>query len=84
MHSGGIWYVLLLSQVESGFVSSSVKIAPYVPYHTKHLPSGNDDPGKIPCGFAKEKKIFVHSQWLKKVHLGILTTLVSRNVLLKH
>ena len=70
--------------VQSGFVSPSVKIAPYIPYHAKHLPSGNNDPGKIPCGVAKEKKIFVHSQWLKKVRLGILTTHVSRNILLKH
>lgn len=70
--------------VPSGLVSPSVKIAPYIPYRAKHLPSGNDDPGKIPCGFAKEKKIFAQSQWLKKVRLGTLTTFVSRNVLLKH
>lgn len=63
--------------VQAGFVNPSVKRAPYIPYHAKHLPSGKDDPGKIPCGFAKEKKIFVYSPWLKKVLVGILTTLVS-------
>lgn len=70
--------------VQAGFVNPSVKRAPYIPYHAKHLPSGKDDPGKIPCGFAKEKKILVCSPWLKKVCVGILTTLVSWHVLLKH
>lgn len=70
--------------VQSGFLSPSAEITPYISYLAQHLPSGNDDPDKIPCGFAKGKKIFVHSQRLKKVQLGVLTTLVSRNVLLKH
>lgn len=60
--------------VQSGFVRPPIKIAPYIPYHLKHLPSGNADPDKIPCGFAKEKEIFIHSHWLRKVNLGISTT----------
>lgn len=61
--------------VQSGSVSPAVQIAPHVPYHTKHLPKGNDDPGKIPGGFAKEKKTFVHSRWLKKIPEGMSAVL---------
>lgn len=60
--------------VQSGFVRLPIKIAPCIPYHVKHLPSGNADPDKIPCGLAKEKKILIHSHWLRKVNLGISTT----------
>lgn len=70
--------------VQSGSLSPSVQITPNISYLAQRLPSGNDDPGKIPCGFAKGKKIFVHSQRLKKVQVGVLTTLSSRSVLLKH
>lgn len=61
--------------VHSGSLSPSAEITSYISYLAQHLPSGNDDPGKIPCGFAKGKKIFVHSQQLKKVQVGVLATL---------
>lgn len=60
--------------VQSGFAGPSIKIAPRTPYHAKRLPSGMDDPGEIPRGFAKEKKIFIHPPWLREVSLGVLTT----------
>lgn len=69
--------------VQSGSLSPSAEITPHISYLAQHLPPGNNDPGKIPCGFAKGKKIFVHSQRLKKVQVGVLTTLLSRNVLLR-
>lgn len=72
MHCAGVWFLPL--QFSLVLPAPSIKIAPRIPYHAKHLPSGIADPGEIPHGFAKEKKIFIHSQWLREVSLGVLTT----------